>query len=62
MFNILEKKFRECDGKKIHITAEPSFIKTVKWEDFIYDYNSYIEKAVENKDASNLYDIHINLD
>ncbi len=63
MFNILEKEFRECNGSKIHIKDEPSFIKTVKWDDFMIgnNYNTYIDKAVEIKDDEKSYDIHINL-
>tara|TARA_R110002124_G_scaffold246958_2_gene412067 strand:+ start:23 stop:724 length:702 start_codon:yes stop_codon:yes gene_type:complete len=64
MFNVLEKEFRECNGSKIHITNEPSFIKTVKWDDFMFlnSYNTYIETAVEIKDNRKAYDVHINLD
>lgn len=63
MFNILEKEFRECNGTKIHTKDEPSFIKTVKWEDFMNgeNYNTYIDKAVEIKDEVELYDVKINL-
>ena len=64
MFNILEKKFRECNGTQIHTTDEPSFIKTVKWIDFMNgnNYNYYFDKAIQLKDNENLYDVHINLD
>lgn len=64
MFNVLEKEFRECNGTKIHITDEPSFIKTVKWKDFMHNdnCNHIIEKAIEIKNTSNLYDVHINLE
>lgn len=64
MFNILEKEFRECNGSKIHIKDEPSFIKTVKWDDFMIgqNYNIYIDKAVEIKDDEKSYDVHVNLD
>ena len=63
MFNIIEKEFRECSGSKIHITDEPSFIKTVKWSDFILgeNYNFYIEKAIEIRDNKDLYKPEINL-
>ncbi len=63
MFNILEKEFRECSGTKIHTTDEPSFIKTVKWSDFMgLNYNNYIEKAIAIKDDEVSYDVHVNLD
>lgn len=63
MFNVLDKEFRECNGTKIHTTDEPSFIKTVKWSDFMNGdkYNTYIEKAVKIKDEVKLYDVKINL-
>ena len=59
-----EKKFRDCNGLKIYITDEPSFIKTIKWDDFIYmdNYKDYIEKAVEIRDNEEMYEIEINLD
>lgn len=64
MFNIKEKEFRECNGSKIHITDEPSFIKTVKWDEFIDgdNYNYYIDKSIEIRNSDSLYDIFINLD
>lgn len=62
MFNIREPEFRECDGVKIYINNEPSFIKTVKWSDFMEDYNSYIEKAINIRNNEESYDIHVNLD
>jgi hypothetical protein len=64
MFNILEKEYRECNGTKIHITDEPSFIKTIKWDEFMNgnNFNVYIDKAIEIKDNAELYDVHIKLD
>jgi len=64
MFNVLVKEFRECNGSKIHTKSEPSLIKTVKWDDFMYGTNHefYIEKSVEIKDDARSYDVHVNLD
>lgn len=64
MFNILNKEFRECNGTKIHIKDESSFIKTVKWDDFMNgnSYSIYFDKAIEIKDDERSYDIHVNLD
>lgn len=64
IFNILEKEFRECNGTIIHTKDEPSFIKTVKWDEFMSgNYNSYyIDKAIAIKDDATSYDIHVNLD
>lgn len=63
MFNRKEKKFKECNGQKIHIMAEPSFIKTIRWDDFMRteNYNLYIEKAIEIRNNSELYDIEVNI-
>lgn len=63
MFNIKEQEFRECSGTKIHTTDEPSFIKTVKWDDFMFlnSYDSYIDVAIEIKENKDLYDVKINL-
>ena len=63
MFNIKEQEFRECSGTKIHITDEPSFIKTVKWDDFMLldSYDSYIDDAIKIRDNKESYDIKINL-
>ena len=63
MFNILEKEFRVCNGLQIHTKDEPSFIKTIKWDDFKNgnSYNNYIDKAVEIKDDEESYDVHVNL-
>lgn len=64
MFNIYEKEYRECEGIQIHVTSEPSFIKTVKWNDFMNgdSYNSYIDNAVQIKESKDLYDYKINLE
>lgn len=63
MFNLWEKETRECKGSIINISNEPSFIKTVKWNDFMNgdDYNFYIDKAVEIKDNKDDYDYKIRL-
>ncbi len=63
MFNIFEKEFRVCNGIQIHTKDEPSFIKTIKWDDFMNgnSYNNYIDKAVEIKDDEESYDVHVNL-
>lgn len=61
-FNVLQKEFRECGGRNIYINDEPSFLKTVKWENFMTDHNHYIEKAIEIKNNKGAYDVHINLD
>jgi len=61
MFNIKEPTIRECNGSKIS-EGEASYIKTVKWDDFLGSTEFYIEKAIEIRDNENLYDIRINID
>jgi len=46
MFNIKNPQTRVCNGKIIY-EGEHSYIKTVKWDDFIVNINLYIEKALE---------------
>jgi hypothetical protein len=64
MFNLWEKETRECNGSTIHTSDEPSFIKTVKWNDFMLNdnYNYYIDKAISIKDSMDLYDYKVNLE
>jgi hypothetical protein len=64
MFNIRETEFRECNGSKIHMNDEPSFIKTIKWDEFMNgnSYNDYLDKAIKIKDNEGAYDFHVNLD
>lgn len=61
-FNIKDKQLLQCNGKVIYTNEEPSFFKTVKWDEFMEDYNYYIEKAIEIKNNKDAYDVHINLD
>lgn len=61
-FNIKDKKFRQCNGKNIYTNDEPSFFKTIKWDDFMGNHNYYIEKAIEIKNNKDAYDVHINFD
>jgi len=46
MFNIKDPKLRTCNGSTIH-EGESSFIKTVKWDEFIVNINWFIEKSLE---------------
>ncbi len=57
MFNIKEKNTRRCDEGLYVYHGESSYIKPVKWDDFIQQPNFYIEKAVSIKENADLYDI-----
>ena len=46
MFNNKEPELRTRSGSTIH-EGESSFIKTVKWDEFILNINWYIEKSLE---------------
>jgi len=62
MFNMKKPVLRQCNGLVIH-EGEFSFIKTVKWEDFIKgsNYNYYIEKAIQIRDDKDSYNLTVNL-
>jgi len=66
MFNLKKKDTRECNGTIINTSNEPSFIKTVKWDNFNNtSYYTYIDKAIEIKDdqlANDSYEMKIKLD
>ena len=57
MFNQKNKTQKECSSKTVY-TGHPSYINSVKWDDFIEDVNQYIDIAVEineNKDDYVIY-------
>jgi hypothetical protein len=58
MFNLKDKEsnIRECNGSKIY-NGNPSFIHSVKWEDFVNDVNRYIEIAKERRQNIDQYEI-----
>lgn len=61
MFNMKEPVQTTCNGLKIH-HGEFSFIKTVKWNDFLLIPNVYIEKAIEIRKLHENYTIYKNVD
>jgi hypothetical protein len=66
MFNLKDKSTRVCNGTIINISNKPSFIKTVKWDDFnSSSYNIYVDEAVAIKEdqlANDSYKMKIKLD
>jgi len=56
MFNIKIPEKRVCNGTTIY-EGEFSYIKTVKWDDFIEYINFYIEKAIEIQKSKDQYNI-----
>jgi hypothetical protein len=62
MFNIKSPKFSNCNycNRKIY-TGEPSYIYSVKWDDFINSINSYIDIALKIRTNINDYEIRKNV-
>lgn len=62
MFNIKNPTQRNCNGSTIN-EGECSFIKTVKWNDFMQgnNFDYYIEKCIEIRDNNQAYNVMINL-
>lgn len=56
MFNITEPETRECNGSIIK-EGDPSFIETVKWDEFKIAYKHYIDKSIEIRDKNEEYNI-----
>ena len=57
MFNINEPNKNKCIRGDIIYHGESSYIQSVKWSDFIKDYNYYIKKAVERQERIDDYEI-----
>jgi hypothetical protein len=58
MFNRKDKEenIRNCNGSKIY-EGYPSYIYTVKWSNFITNYNYYIEIAINIRQNINQYEL-----
>lgn len=58
MFNAKNKEsnIRHCNGSKIY-EGYPSYIYSVKWEDFIGSINHYVNIAVDIRSKINEYDV-----
>lgn len=61
MFNIKEPEFKECAINDNIYLNEVSYIKSVKWDDFITNYNKYINEAIEINNNRELYEIYKNI-
>jgi hypothetical protein len=62
MFNIKNPEQTTCNGTTI-THGEASYIKTVKWNDFVSENNleAYIDKSIEIRDNKQAYNLMINL-
>jgi len=60
MFNIKQPEYTDCsyhsENSKIYL-GDSSYIPSVKWLDFIYNPDSYIDKAVNIAGEIEMYDI-----
>ncbi len=56
MFNKIDKTFSDCNHCNSYID-EPSYILSVKWENFIEDKDHYLERAVDIRDNRKSYNI-----
>lgn len=61
MFNQKNKEKFDCKNGRNVYSGEPSYILSVKWSDFISDYNKYINIATGIKDRIDDYEIKINV-
>ncbi len=57
-FNYINPDKKECDNDDIIWYGECSYIKAVKWCDFIKDINKYVDEAYERQDDISNYDIY----
>lgn len=58
-FNLKNPSTKECTNNegKVWTSPNPSYIGTVKWDDFIADYKKYIDAAIERQDNIDDYSI-----
>lgn len=56
-FNYKNGNKRNCDSGDVVWSGECSYIKAVKWCDFIKDYDKYLNAAVERQDDLDSYEI-----
>lgn len=61
MFNIKKPEFKECAINNNVYLNEASYIKSVKWDDFITNYDKYINEAIEINNNRELYEIYKNI-
>lgn len=60
MFNRINSEKRECNGNTIH-SGEHSYIRTVKWDEFIGSIDSHVNQALDIWRIRNEYKIRKNV-
>lgn len=61
MVNLKSADIRVCDSGSTIWRGEFSYIRSVKWSDFIASTESLINAAYERQKNIDDYDIHVNL-
>jgi hypothetical protein len=63
MFNIKDKEAntKECNGSKIFVAGDPSYIHTVTWEEFKKNINAHIDRANKIRQNIHLYELTKNV-
>lgn len=62
MFNQKNAIINKCDGNHEVFSGEYSYIKTVKWDDFISNINLYLDKVTNLREKIDEYDIKVNVE
>ena len=62
MFNIKRPNKKDCDDGSTVYYGDSSYMTTVKWEDFIKDPESYIDKAYDIQSKIERYDVYKEID
>ena len=62
MFNIKRPNKKDCDDGSTVYYGDSSYMTTVKWEDFIKDPETYIDKAYDIQSKIERYDVYKEID
>ena len=62
MFNIKRPNKKDCDDGSTVYYGDSSYMTTVKWEDFIKDLESYIDKAYDIQSKIERYEVYKEID
>ena len=62
MFNIKHPNKKDCDDGSTVYYGDSSYMTTVKWEDFIKDPETYIDKAYDIQSKIERYDVYKEID
>jgi len=60
MFNVIAHNRRVCNGRYVY-TGDASYIPSIKWEDFIGQTSTYIDKAINLRDRKDEFELRKNV-